>query len=95
METKSEITIRTNWHWHNVLYSHEIPQRILDQEFDWMENPEEEMFVYYRGSYYALSECMRISDSYWDGHFDDTAFSDIVIHLSDDGEQYQIALRFC
>ena len=95
--------IITNYHWRNFLYGYELPESAL-ADFDWLDNAESESFIFYRGNYYHLSEFMvvnkygipivdgqPVSFLDWHGYFADSFFSGVLIRVSDDGEQYQVA----
>ncbi len=89
------LEIRTNNHWRQFLYRNEVPQAILDNELDWCKD--EDNFIKYNNWYYSLSEFMRIENnpddsfSSWDGYSSDSYFSGILVRVSDDSEEYQIA----
>ena len=88
--------ITTNNHWRQFKYRHEVPEHILASEFDWT-NEEDHSggFFQYKGWWYHLDDFMLSTDpaiaDHWHGIHTDTFFSGVLIRLSDDGEQYQIA----
>ena len=88
--------IITNNHWRTFLYGYELTDKER-AEFDWID-PEEfdcHSFFRYRGWVYSLSEFMPagfLQDATWDGYKGDSFFSGVAIKLSDDGEQYKVAL---
>ena len=90
------LEISTDNKWKNLLYGNEVPKKILDSEFYYMDDPEASDFIKYRGNYYNASDFMRISPDMpaamkkWDGYLSDSFFSGILIKLSDDGDQYKI-----
>ena len=70
-------------------YRYEVPNKILETDFDWCD--EDNGFFQYKGEWYHISEFMRInahdaSLRAWDGYANDTYFSGVLIRLSDDGE---------
>lgn len=89
--------IITNNHYRPFLFGYEIPETVLNDGFDWLDNDEKnDGFIYYRGRYCHLSEFMRVPESApfsgnWSGYFNDGAFSGVLIEISDDCEQYKIA----
>lgn len=89
--------ILTNHRWRNFLYRNEVPDDILADEFDWLEDDRDDGFFKYRGNWYHLDDFMRCSDSpdsdisAWHGYHGDSYFSGVLIRLSSDGEQYQVA----
>lgn len=89
------LEIRTNHHWRQFLYRNEVPQAILDSDLNWCDD--EDNFIKYNNWYYSLSEFMRVDENNpfhsldWHGHKGDSYFSGVLIRVSDDGEEYQIA----
>lgn len=88
--------IKTNRHWHEFLYRHEVPEKVLAYQFDWLDEEDgSDGFIKYRGRYYHVSEFMRTDSNpnlaFWHGYISDSFFSGVLIRLSSDGEQYQIA----
>lgn len=72
-------------------------RKIVDSHYggliDFDTNPN---FVFYRGGVYFMGDCMRASKQsgllpYWNGYFDDTAFSLIVVHSCEDGYVFGLA----
>ena len=51
-------------------------------------------FVFYKNHPYFMGDCMRLRQGasvnlfgdYWDGSFDDTFFSRVLVHVTDDGD---------
>ena len=89
--------IISNHNWRYFIYRYEIPETIINNEFDYLDNDEMDGFIYYKGRYYHLSEFEIIhNDSLlniqmgWNGFKPDSFFSGIVIGLSNDCEQYKI-----
>ena len=86
--------IITNHHWRNFLYGYELTDK-EKEEFDWID-PEEfdtHSFFRYRGSTYSIQDFMVSSIlPGWHGFHGDSFFSGVAIKLSDDGEQYKVAL---
>jgi hypothetical protein len=88
-------TIITNHHWRPFLYRYEVPQDVLDTEFDWLDEMECDGFFRYRGVWYHLSEFMGFTDPHnegWQGYYAGTVFSAVLINVSEDCEEYQVAL---
>lgn len=46
---------------------------------------EDKEFCFYRGDPYYMGDCMRRRDPYWNGYFDDTSFSLIFVHSTENG----------
>ena len=87
----SATRIITNHHWRQFKYRYEVPPSVLEDQFDLCDD--DDGFIHYRGRWYHLSEFM-VTDQFseWDGFHSDSFFSGILIKLSDDGEEYQVAL---
>lgn len=97
--------ITTNNHWRNFRYSYEVPEKVF-AEFDWLSEDESiDGWISYKGQWLHLSQFMRgeyrttdmrreDGDAMlrnWHGYCPDTYFSGVLIRVSEDGEQYQIA----
>ena len=85
------MNVISNWHWRDFLYRHDIPQVILESEFEWLDADEQCGFFRYRGVWYHLSMFLHTSIAPWDGIHNDSAFSGVAVELSPDGEQYRVA----
>ena len=87
--------ITTNNHWRQFKYRYEVPQSVLNDQFDWTnEEDHSDGFLKYRGWWYHLADFMRSASvelNGWDGYHSDSCFSAVLIRLSDDCEKYQIA----
>ena len=93
----NEQRIITNSHWRQLKYRDEVPQNILDSEFDY-QDPDDALdgFIHYHGTWYHLDQFMRLENTPgWDGAHGDSYFSAVLIKLSDDCEEYKIALQLC
>lgn len=91
----SKSKIHTNNHIRSFLYRNEVPEKILESEFDYL--PEEQTgFLQYKGVYYHTADFMRfdycgaVNNTDYDGYIGTSAFSAIYIRLLDD-DSYQIA----
>ena len=94
------MNIITNNHERQFKYGYEVPQSVLDSDFDYLDSDEQtDGFIHYRGIWYHTSDFMRLNNLYgqpddfadWHGYSSDSFFSGVLIRLSDDGETYQIA----
>lgn len=93
----NETRIITNHHWRQFKYRYEVPQSVLDDQFDY-HGPDDGLdgFIHYRGTWYHLDQFMRLENTPgWDGGHGESYFSAVLIKLSDDAEEYQIALQLC
>jgi len=88
--------IYTNHHWRKLLYFYELTDK-EKRELDWIEDDTASVFRY-RGNVYALDEFMRIDKTAskefqdWHGYSSDSYFSGVLVKLSEDGEEYQVAI---
>lgn len=59
---------------------------------DWCDDNYIDGFIYYKRTWYHVSEFVRTPDhDEWHGYKGDSFFSGVLIRLSNDGEQYRIA----
>ena len=98
MKTKEGLQVIPDNKWKEFLYGYQLTKK-EKKYFDWMDEEELETsnFLRDRGSVYSTQDFMRIEngpDEFkgWDGYAGDSFFSGTLIKLSDDGEQYKIAL---
>ena len=94
-------TIITNNHWRNFVDSYDVPEKVIAEQFDYLDLGHEDSggtFFKYRGYWYHLSDFLVPSAGcseemrQWDGFAADSYFSGIAIKLSEDCEQYKVAL---
>ena len=86
----------TNHHWRQFKYRNEVPDNVLSEYFEHLDEDEDGFFSY-RGHWYHLSDFMRFDDhapfdSKWDGYCSDSFFSGVLLKYGDDCETYQVAL---
>lgn len=91
--------IITDKKWKNFRYRNEVPDNILKNQFDWLDEDEAtDGFLKYLGFWYHLSEFTYLSHwrvaPDWHGVKNETAFSGVVITVSGNGEQYKIGRYF-
>jgi hypothetical protein len=87
--------IITNYQWRQFKYRDEVPQSVLDDQFDYLDEDEIDGFFCYRGVWYHVGEFMAFREGYtdkWHGYHSDSFFSAVLIELSDDGEEYRVGL---
>jgi len=92
------MNIISNYQYRNFLYGYELPEKIR-ADFDYVDDIDSASFIKYRGQYYSIDDFMVIQTgpnaisefAEWHGYYSDSFFSGILIRLSDDHEQYQIA----
>jgi len=87
-----KLDIITNRHWREFIYRCDVPESVLADQFDYLDEETPDGFIHYRGSWYHINEFTNCSIDGWHGQRSDSFFSAVLIRLSDDGEQYQIAL---
>jgi hypothetical protein len=89
----AKLKITTDHRWKPFKYRYDVPQKVLADQFDWMREGEgEDGFIQYRGWWYHLGDFMRTEGAIpdWHGYHGDSAFSGVVIKVSDDGEEYMV-----
>ena len=100
----NNVQVVTDNKWKDLLFGYELPESVLS-DFDYIDSEElpTRSFIKYKGCYYDVGDIMRLDfqrECYpeqfkgWHGYVSETFFSGILIRLSDDGEQYQIASYF-
>jgi hypothetical protein len=87
--------ITTDHKWKQFKYGYEVPEKVLAEQFDWLEDDEKtDGFIRYRKYWYHVSEFLKTpKDSNmtgWDGYSPDSAFSAVMLQVSNDGEEYKI-----
>lgn len=89
----SELQIITDHKWKPFRQRHEVPEKILRDEFDWQDKDVTDGYFKYRGRWYHAEEFM-VNDSYfpgrWHGYHSDSAFSGILLLFSDDYTEYKV-----
>ena len=90
--------IITNHHWRQFTYRHDVPQSVLDDQFDYQDADKVfDGFFCYRGVWYHLDGFMTTHPNPWggnpevlaagyDGFAADSFFSGVAIKVSEDGE---------
>lgn len=91
----SELKIRTNNHFRPFRMREEVPAKVLKDQFDYLREDDGDKFLSYKGTWYHVSEFMRLGSkegplAEWDGSHADSAFSGVLIKVSDDGETYKV-----
>jgi len=84
------MNITTNNQWRDFRYRYEVPENVLSDDFDWLDEDVSDGFIQYRGRWYHISEFMRTKIGGWDGVYNDSMFSGVLIEVSSDAEQYRI-----
>lgn len=95
------MNITTNNHWHSFLSGYELTATER-AEFDYLDDIDAHDFIRYRGEVYDPNEFICIDHnvgqfgdlSEWHGYRSDSYFSGLLLRISDDGEQYQIAAYY-
>ena len=72
----------TNNHKRNFINGWDVPQDVLDNDFDWMtEEESHDGFIHAYGMWFHVSEFNRMNDDYWDAGRGITNFGAIAIKL--------------
>jgi len=94
--------IITNHHWNQFYYRDSVPQKVL-LDYDHLDYDESmDGWIWYRKTWYHISDFMSCHNEIYspnnpfkkfgyDGYLSDSFFSGILIKVSDDNEEYQIA----
>lgn len=88
--------VRTNNHWRQFVYRNEVPEEVLADQFDYLDDEGQDGFFKYQGTWYHLSQFTLLPKGSpevfqsWNGIVNESFFSGVVIRLSDDGEEYRI-----
>ena len=97
-KTKGEaMKIKTNNTERSFLYAWDVPKKVLQGQFDYLENPDEHTFLKYKGHWYELGDFMRVPEGStlhekgYNGYHSDSFSSGVAIKLNEDGETYKIA----
>jgi len=68
----------------------------VKEDYNWLDIIDTELFVVYNDNYYWIGEFMRVdvgqNEAFegWDAYLNETAFSGLVIKMSDDNDLYEI-----
>ena len=85
------VAITTNHHVREFLYQWDVPNDVLDDQFEHLDSFEATTgFFKYRGWWYHVSDFMRTPMEGWDGAAPDSFFSGVLIKLHEDGETYTV-----
>jgi hypothetical protein len=88
------LEITTNRNWRQLSYRDEVPAKVLADQFDYLPD-EGDGFLKYKNHWYHLTDFMTtgVNSPFpdWQGYASDSFFSGVLIDLSEDCEQYQIA----
>lgn len=91
------MTITTNNIPRNTLYRHEVPEAVLADQFDYLDDEEaDDGFFQYRGVWYHLSEFMVTTNlpdelQKWHGYKAESFSTGVLVRLSNDCEQVTCA----
>lgn len=93
----NNMRITTDHKWKDFVYGYELPEKIK-KDFDYLdpEDLEYNRFMKYKGSYYDLHEFIRVENmENWNGVYNDSYFSGVLVELSGDLDQYRIGSYYC
>lgn len=85
--------IKTDGKWKNFKYRYEVPKSVLKRQFDY-QDPDDatDGFFKYKNTWYHFDQFMRSPIKGWDGYLNDSMSTGVLIKVSRDGEQYQVAV---
>jgi hypothetical protein len=90
------VTIRTNHQWRDLAYRSEVPEKVLQDQFDHLSADEAlDGFVEYRGHWYHTSDFMSVKHHEdlkdWHGYSSDSYFSGVLIKFDRYCERVMLA----
>tara|TARA_R110000824_G_scaffold103432_1_gene245753 strand:+ start:1695 stop:2015 length:321 start_codon:yes stop_codon:yes gene_type:complete len=101
---ENSIKITTDHKWHQFRYRHEVPESALNTTFEYLTEADSdatatggEGFFQYRKNWYHVGDFMVFNHgapdqlTAWHGHASDSFFSGVLLRISEDGEEYQVA----
>jgi hypothetical protein len=84
------MTTITDRKWKPFKYRYEVPDRVLQSQFDHLNEDEMDGFLRYRRRWYHLTDFMHSNIEGWHGQHTDSFYSAVLIEISRDGEEYRI-----
>lgn len=81
--------IYSNFKERELLSYWDIPEKVRKDQFDYLAEGEGSFFKY-KGTWYSLDQFMKIQNAptafqNWDGYYNDSFFSGVLLKMSDDG----------
>ncbi len=94
--TPPTLKIITDGRWKNLKYRYEVPEKVLADQFDYLDDDVEDGFFQYRKNWYHISDFIETLDPQlkkagFHGYSGDSYFSGVALKLSSDCEQYKVA----
>ena len=95
-ERKLQMQIKTNHHFRDVLYWHDLTEAEQGELSDSYDSVEESTFFRYRNHVYDLGEFLSARGSgfrlfpNWDGYHNDSFFSAVLVKYSDCGDAVKV-----
>lgn len=91
IKVNENLVITTNMHYTPVLYWYDLTKKEQKEHAGSYDTIEESSFFRYRGYCYDMSDFMVTGKnspfpSFWQGYTNDSFFSGVLVHISDDGE---------
>ena len=93
--------VKSNYQWRQFIHRDEVPDSILESEFDHLNEDHlyekvSDGFFQYKGIWYHVSNFLVFPANNpgtpWEGYYNLTAFNSVVLRVSDDGETYQVGI---
>jgi hypothetical protein len=94
IEEKQVPTIKTNHHWREIMTVGEAGEKWI-KEYDFLNEPENEQGFFYGNWFYLLAECVTTELKEWDGILSTSAFSAIVVKISEDRNGVKVGYLTC
>lgn len=93
----SNITVKTNNQVRELLASDEIPSKVMESEFDYVDSDDlSPRFFKYKGEYYDSHEFVVVSKNApeefagWEGQHSESAFSGLLLKFPEDDYEHII-----
>lgn len=102
----SDLEISTDNKWKKFKCREEVPKKVQENQFDWLNEEEGYGFICYRKIWYHVSEFMIFHDKVhylgeapeefkgWDGYRSGSFFSGVLIKINDCGDGYKIGTYY-
>jgi hypothetical protein len=90
-----ESKITTNRHDRPFRYRYEVPDEVLADQFDHLDEDASDTFFHYKGTWYHMSDFERVDMDDWHGSHAHSWSYGVLIKVASDGESYRVATWTC